>query len=279
MRYIVFVSATLGAFLLYLLSNSSANTAASGEYYTLLVTLNVVLAVFLVLLIALQLFGIYRKIRQRVMGSRFTMRLLTTFALMAIIPGLIVYLVSVNFLTRSIESWFNVKVEAALEGGLNLGRTALDVMLADVKEKGESMATSLAFQPTNTHFSLLNDLREKSGIQDATLLTLQGRILAVSSSDSSSFLPELPSVTQLRQARQHIVGSIEPLGKKGLYLRVLVPVAVQDLAGETRILQLLQPVPKTLAATAEAVQDVYQDYQKLSYSRASLREVLSLIHI
>ena len=119
MRYIVFVSATLGAFLLYLLSNSSANTAASGEYYTLLVTLNVVLAVFLVLLIALQLFGIYRKIRQRVMGSRFTMRLLTTFALMAIIPGLIVYLVSVNFLTRSIESWFNVKVEAALEGGLN----------------------------------------------------------------------------------------------------------------------------------------------------------------
>ncbi len=210
------------------------------------------------------------------MGSRFTMRLLTTFALMAIIPGLIVYLVSVNFLTRSIESWFNVKVEAALEGGLNLGRTALDVMLADVKEKGESMATSLAFQPTNTHFSLLNDLREKSGIQDATLLTLQGRILAVSSSDSSSFLPELPSVTQLRQARQHIVGSIEPLGKKGLYLRVLVPVAVQDLAGETRILQLLQPVPKTLAATAEAVQDVYQDYQKLSYSRASLREVFAL---
>ena len=276
MRYIVFVSTALGAFLLYLLSNSSANTAASGEYYTLLVTLNIVLAVFLVLLIALQLFGIYKKIRQRVMGSRFTMRLLTTFALMAIIPGLIVYLVSVNFLTRSIESWFNVKVEAALEGGLNLGRTALDVMLADVKEKGESMATSLAFQPTNTHFSMLNDLREKSGIQDATLLTLQGRILAVSSSDSSSFLPELPSVTQLRQARQHIVGSIEPLGKKGLYLRVLVPVAVQDLAGETTILQLLQPVPKTLAATAEAVQDVYQDYQKLSYSRASLREVFAL---
>ncbi len=276
MKYIVFASAVLGAILLFLLSNASANTAASGEYYTLLVALNVALAIFLIVLVGVQLWGIYRKIRLRVVGSRFTLRLLGTFALMAIIPGLIVYLVSVNFLTRSIESWFNVKVETALEGGLNLGRTALDILLADVKEKGESMATSLAFQPANTHFSILNDLREKSGIQDATLFTVQGRILAVSSNDSSTFLPDLPSITQLRQARTRILGTIEPIADKGLYLRVLAPVNVQDLTGETRILQLLQPVPKSLANTAEAVQDVYQDYQQLSYSRASLREVFAL---
>ncbi len=276
MKYIVYISALLGVILLYLLSNASANTAASGEYYTLLVVLNIALAVLLLVLIGYQLFSLYRSIRERVMGSRFTMRLLGSFALMAIIPGLIVYMVSVNFLTRSIESWFNVKVESALEGGLNLGRTALDIMLADVKEKGEGIAATLAFQPANMHFTLLNDLREKSGIQDATLLTPQGRILSVSSSDSKSFLPELPSVTQLRQARQRVYGSIEPIAGKGLFLRVLVPISVQDIAGETRILQLLQPVPKTLAATAEAVQDVYQDYQQLSYSRTALREVFAL---
>lgn len=275
MKYIVIISAALGAFLLYLLSNASANTAASGEYYTLLVALNIVLAVFLIAVIGFQIWRLYQQIRGRVVGSRFTLRLLVSFAMMAMIPGLIVYLVSVNFLTRSIESWFNVKVEAALEGGLNLGRTALDIMLEDVKEKGESMATALAFQPANTH-SILNDLREKSGIQDATLLTVQGRILEVSSSDSASFLPELPSVTQLRQARKNSSASIEPIGNKGLYLRVLVPVNGQDLVGEVRILQLLQPVPKPLATTAEAVQDVYQDYQQLSYSRASLREVFAL---
>lgn len=276
MKYIVFTSAVLGALLLYLLSNASADTAASGEHYTLLVTLNVILAVSLVLLIGVQLASLYRNIRQRVMGSRFTLRLLGSFALMALIPGLIVYLVSVNFLTRSIESWFNLKVESALEGGLNLGQTALDIMLVDVKEKGESMAATLAFQPSNTHYAILNDLREKSGIQDATLLTPQGRILAVSSGDATSFLPELPSVAQLRQARQRIYGNVEPIEGKGLYLRVLAPISVQDMAGEMRILQLLQPVPKPLATTAEAVQDVYQDYQQLSYSRTALREVFAL---
>ncbi len=276
MRYVLLVSVALGLALLYLLSLASANTAISGDYYKILLYLNIGLAGALIVLIGFQLWALYKKIKSGVMGSRLTLRLLGTFALMAIIPGLIVYLVSVNFLTRSIESWFNVKVESALDGGLSLGLRALDIMLKDVEEKAENMATTLAFQPTRSHYSLLNDLREKSGIQDATLLSVQGRILSVSSSDPNSFLPELPSVPQLRQAQTRVYGKIEPILNKGLYLRVLAPVNVQEIAGETRILQLLQPVPKTLSDTAEAVQDVYRDYQELSYSRDSLKDVFRL---
>ena len=276
MRYIVFVSVALGAVLLYLLSLASANSATSTDYYKILLYLNIGLAGVLVILIGIQLRHLYKKIKSGVMGSRLTLRLLGTFALMAIIPGLIVYLVSVNFLTRSIESWFNVKVESALDGGLSLGQRALDIMLQDVEEKAENMAISLAFLPSRSHFSLLNDLREKSGIQDAALLTPQGRIISVSSSDPNSFLPELPSIPQLRQAQSRVYGKIEPIPNKGLYLRVLAPVNTQELAGEIRILQLLQPVPKSLSNTAEAVQDVYRDYQELSYSRNSLKDVFAL---
>ena len=276
MRYILFVSVALGLVLLYLLSLASANTAISGDYYKILLYINIALAGALVVIIGFQLWLLYKKIKSGVMGSRLTLRLLGTFALMAIIPGLIVYLVSVNFLTRSIESWFNVKVESALDGGLSLGQRALDIMLVDIEEKAENMATSLAFQPSKTHYSLLNDLREKSGIQDAVLLTPEGRIISISSSDPNSFLPELPSVAQLRQAQNRVFGKIEPIPNKGLYLRVLAPVNVQELAGETRILQLLQPVPKSLSNTAESVQDVYRDYQELSYSRTSLKDNFKL---
>jgi len=276
MKYIVFISAILGAVLLYLLSHASANTALSGQNYTLLLVLNIALAIFFIILIGLQLWKLYRQMRNQVIGSRLTLRLLGMFALMALIPGLIVYAVSVNFLTRSIESWFNVKVEAALDGGLRLGQSALDILLADLEEKGENMAISLAFQPSTSHLSLLNDLRERSGVQDAVLLTLQGRILAFSSADASSFLPDLPTVPQLRQARQRVYGRIEPIPDKGLYLRVLAPVNTADIHGETRILQLLQPVPKSLSHTAESVQAVYQDYQELSYTRTALKEVFAL---
>jgi nitrogen fixation/metabolism regulation signal transduction histidine kinase len=276
MRYIVFVSVALGLVLLYMLSLASANTATSGDYYKILLYLNIALAGMLVMLISYQLWQLTKKIRSGVMGSRLTLRFLGAFALMAIIPGLIVYLVSVNFLTRSIESWFNVKVESALDGGLSLGQRALDIMLKDVEDKAENMATNLAFQPTRSHYGVLNDLREKSGIQDATLLTPQGRIISVSSSDPSSFLPDLPSIPQLSEAQYRVYGKIEPILNKGLYLRVLAPISVQELAGEKRILQLLQPVPKSLSNTAEAVQEVYRDYQELSYSRDSLKDIFKL---
>jgi len=114
MKYIIFICAGLGVLLLYLLSRASANTAATGDNYTILLALNILIALILIVLIGIQLWKLYKQMRRGVMGSRLTMRLLGAFALMAIIPGMLVYAVSVNFLTRSIESWFNVKVEAAL---------------------------------------------------------------------------------------------------------------------------------------------------------------------
>jgi nitrogen fixation/metabolism regulation signal transduction histidine kinase len=276
MRYIIFISIGLSLILLYLLSLASANTAISAEYYKLLLYVNIGLAVLLFIVVVYQLWHLYKSAQAKVVGSGLNLRLLTAFALMAIIPGLIVYLVSVNFLTRSIESWFNVKVESALDGGLSLGQRALDIMLVDIEEKAENMSTTLAFQPAGAHYSLLNDLREKSGILEAALLTPQGGILSVSSGDPNSFLPELPSIPQLRQAVRQVYGKIEPIPGKGLYMRVLAPIEAQGLTGETRILQLMQPVPKALSNTAEAVQDVYRDYQELSYSRNSLKEVFAL---
>lgn len=276
MNYIVIIGIVLGGVLLYLLSHASANTAISGHSYTVLLGLNIALAVSLTALVSWQLWKLSRQIRNQVMGSRLTLRLLGMFAMMAIIPGLLVYGVSVNFLTRAIESWFNVKVEAALEGGLKLGQSTLDIMLHDLEDKADNMAASLALQGVGNQVSALNDLREKSGIQDAVLLTPQGRIVAFSSSDSSSFLPELPSIEQLRKSRQRTHGEIDPISGKGLYLRVIAPVNTQDLHGESRMLQLMNPVPKALSETAESVQTVYQDYQELSFAREALKQVFAL---
>jgi len=274
MRYIVLITAILGGGLLYLLSQ--AGSSVSGANYTWLLGLNIAFAAALLMIIAFQLSRLFKQIRARVIGSRLTLRLLGAFALMAITPGVIVYAVSVNFLTHSIESWFNVKVEAALEGGVRLGQSSLDSMLADLKQKGDSMALNLAFQPTNSQLTVLNDLREKGGVEDAVLLTMQGKILAFSSNDATTFLPATPTLDQLRQARQRDFGIIEPIAGRGLYLRALIPVNMNDIVGETRILQLLQPVPKQLSNTAEAVQNVYQDYQELSLSRESMKQVFAL---
>ncbi|CAM8282583.1 ATP-binding protein [Candidatus Methylopumilus planktonicus] len=277
MRYLIAIAALVGALLLFLLSKASSSSEfISGSSYTIVLILSGFFILSLIAIIANQIKKLFRNIKKDVMGSRLSMRLVISFTLMAVIPGLIVYLVSVNFLTRSIESWFNVKVESALDGGLKLGQKALDIMLTDLELKAERMALSLSSLPATSQYAALSDLREKTGVQDATIISDQGKIIAVSSNDAESFLPALPTLIQLKQAENNIYGKIEPITNKGLYLRVLAPINGTSVSNERLILQILQPVPNSLSTLAESVQDVFQDYQKLSYSRYSLKLIFSI---
>ncbi len=276
LRYVVLACVGLGAVLLYLLSRASSNTASFGEHYTLLIALNIGLVVVLGGLIAYQVWVVRKRIRQGVFGARLTMRLIALFALMAVVPGTLIYAVSVQFLSRSIESWFDVRVDNALEGGINLGRSVLDAQLQDLVKKSEAMSLSLADEPLSSHITALNRLREQAGVQEATLFSARGQTLAYSGSETA-LLPQFPSPTILRIVRaQRPYSSLETLGGKGLYLRVIVPVNVLSMNEDIRILQLLQRVPGKVAQDAEAVQEVYRDYKELAFSRHGLNKLFAL---
>ena len=277
LRYVVIACVGLGAVLLYLLSRASSNTASFGQYYTLLIVLNSLLAVVLAGLIVYQIWVVSKRVRERVFGARLTLRLIILFSLMAVVPGTLIYGVSVQFLTRSIESWFDVRVDSALEGGINLGRSVLDAQLRDLVKKSEAAALTLADEPVSTQFTALNRLREQIGVQEATLFSSRGQVLAFASSETNALIPRFPAASILRTVRaQRPFSSIEALGNKGLYLRVIVPVNVLSLSEDIRILQLLHPVPAKVARDAEAVQAVYRDYKELSFSRHGLNKIFSL---
>lgn len=277
LQYVVILCISLGGVLLYLLSKASANTVAFTENYTLLLSLNGVLVVCLAGLVGYQLWILRRKLRARMFGAKLTLRLVLLFALMAVLPGMLVYGVSVQFLTKSIESWFDVRVDNALEGGLSLGRSALDNLLRDLAKKGESMALNLSDQPAIAHITRLNSLREQAEVQEVTLYNARGAMIAFSGNERAGLLGAKPSIAIQRQIRQQQpFSAIETIPGKGLYLRVIVPVNVLTLSEDVRILQLLQPVPAELARDAETVQEIYRDYQELSLSRLGLKRIYGL---
>lgn len=277
MKYFLILCLGLGAVLLFLLSTASANTALFAEHYPLLLALNGVIALCLLGLVVYQLLVLRKKLAARVFGSKLTLRLVLFFSLMAVLPGALVYGVSVQFLAKSIESWFDVRVDKALEGGLSLGRTTLDNMLKELDKKADTVALLLSELPKAEHLTAINSLREQLGVQEATLFSQRGNIIAFSSSERSGLMPDLPSTALLKQIRQQQTYSgIETIPGKGLYLRVVVPVNVLSLNEDIRVLQLLQPVPKQLARDAETVQAVYRDYQELSLSRVGLKRLYAL---
>ncbi|MBY0579045.1 MAG: HAMP domain-containing protein [Burkholderiales bacterium] len=269
--------AFLGAILLYLLSLASANTALFSKHYTVLLGLGGGVVLLLAGLVIYQLVELLRKLKMKVFGARLTFRLVFFFALMSVLPGVLIYSLSVQFLSKSIESWFDVRVDKALEGGLNLGRTTLDNMRKDLEKRANTMAFSLADVPDNAMLAEFNRLLDQTGAQDGTLFSQSGQIIAFSGSENEGQILAFPSASILHQVRmQKAYSVIESIPNKGLYLRVIVPVNVLRLNEDIRVLQLLEHVPKQLAEDAETVQSVYRDYQGLSLSRLGLKRLYGL---
>jgi nitrogen fixation/metabolism regulation signal transduction histidine kinase len=271
-----FAAAIGGILWFLLLMSTAADTVIFSQNYPLLIGLNVILALAMVGLVGWQLRTLWRDYRAQVFGARLKLRLMLMFGVIAVLPGALVYGVSVQFVTRSIESWFDVRVEKALESGLQLGRSALDSLLADLVEKGRSMSSELSDIQESSRRSALLRLREEKGVQSAALFSVGGQLLSSATGELASLLPDLPSQAQLKQARNtRSVGTVEGEGGK-LYLRVLVPVSARDMFEEPRILQLTQSVPPGLAHDADAVQGVYRDYQELQLARQGLTRIYAL---
>src|SRR5450631_4047980 len=262
MKALIFLCVITGAALVYLMSEASSNNALFAQNYTLLLGLGGGLALGLMALIGYQLMVLRKKLRDRVFGSKLTKRLMLVFALMALIPGGLVYAISFQFLQRSIESWFNVRVDESLKGGINLARSALENSLKELGQKADVMAHALA---------------TSQAVEAATLMTPRGKVIAQSSSEPIALLPDLPSPNVLRQVRsQHPFPSIEQIPDRGLYLRVIVPVNVLTIADDIRILQVLQRVPTAIAQDAEIVEKGYKDYQELLLARNDLKNIFTL---
>ena len=277
MKSLIVAAASFGGILLFLLASASANTALFARHYPWLLGLNAIVALSLLALIAWQLRILWGEHRAKVFGSRLKLRLMLMFGLMAVVPGVLIYAVSVQFVTKSIDTWFDVRVEKALEAGLNLGRSALDSLLADLAAKGQSMALELADRSEAQRRLELNRLREQHGVQSAALFSTTGTLVATATGELATLLPAQPAPEQLRRAlAERRLAVIESHSEKDLTLRVLVAVTPPGLGIETRILQLTDPVPASLAQNADSVQAVYADYQELSLGREGLTRIYAM---
>jgi len=274
MKLLLIIGGGVAAVGLFLLATASGETALFARHYSLLLALNAALAVLLAALLGYQLVALGRRYRARVFGTRLTLRLLLRFAALAVLPGLIVYAVSVQFITRSIESWFDVKVDAALEGGISLGQQAIDQMLSELQMKARGISAELGQRSAPQIVAELERLRGQAGVQEAVVLTANGRLVASANEDIARLVPELPTPQVLRQARaSRGYTAIDSAAGRPLSLRVIVPIDTAALADEPRLLQLRSTVPATFARNAEAVEAAYRDYRELAISRDGLKRI------
>ena len=294
LRYLLIAAAMTVSMLLFLLATVSDNARLFDSYYSWIVGANVLVGTALFVLVLFLLARLMSRYRRKRFGSRLMTRLVLMFTLIGVLPGLVIYLVSVQFVSRSIESWFNVKVETALESGLTLGRSALDASLKDLRLKARAVASELSEMPDSTLAAQLARSIERNQLNEAIVVSGTGQLVASTSSALSNLVPDMPTAAMISRAKSMggyglIEGGSEGLtsttdvesnspsttAKGGLRLRVLVTIrgdgSLLSLNSQPRYLQVTQDVPEQLSANAEALRVAYGEYQERSLARAGLR--------
>lgn len=257
---------------LTLMSNATQNSAHFGEIYSVLLVVNVIGLVILGLLIAWNLMQLLAQVRQRVPGARLRVRMVTVFVILAVSPVVVVYYFSLSFLHRGIDSWFDVRIEQALDDSLELSQTALQVRTRELLKQTELMASDIELGNYDNVAASIDNARRLGGAVELTLMTQNGHIIASSSADPMSVVPNQPGdavLMQLRQSRNYV--GLDPIGEAGLHLRVVVGLRDAAFTAEPRVLQALYPVTERMNRLAETVESSYMKYRELAYLRKPLK--------
>lgn len=286
LRYLIVVGGGVISILLFLLASASENSDLFDQHYSWLLGLNALVAAALLCLVLLLLTRLYKRYRRGKFGSKLLARLVLMFALIGILPGALIYLVSVQFVSRSIDSWFDVRMEAALESGLNLGRNALDSSLTELAARARAMAQELADMSEAEQITYLSRQRDQN--MEITLVNANAQVLASVGGRIGVLTPTLPSPAMLRQARltrgfavvesddsRPVSGDSDSEGNLRLHVVIAVPYSSRALGlqNEGRFLQILQPVPDYLATNAETLRLAYSEYQQRSVARSGMRKI------
>jgi len=270
--------ALLGASVL--LSQSAQDGDLFGDYYAALIILNAVGIAILALLTFFQVRKLVIAFRARALGSRLTLRFIATFAVLALVPLAMVYYFSVQFLNRSIDSWFDVRIEQALDDALLLGRSTLEATKLEVIRQARTAARRIEITTSSVQlYNLLDNIRASRAFDEMSLHSSTGRILASSSNLSISLVPDAPGEEVLGKVRRDGVYAVfEPTDDEGLRLRVAVPVSGLSVSSPARVLQILYPLPLRYSRLGESVESASTEYDRLKYLRGplTLSFVLSL---
>jgi nitrogen fixation/metabolism regulation signal transduction histidine kinase len=273
-----------GLVLAFLLSIATNNPALYERHYVWLFWVNLTVASLLVLVIAIAAVRLLLRVRRRKFGSRLLLKLAAIFALVGVVPGVLIYTVSYQFVSRSIESWFDVKVETALDAGLKLGKGTLDSIVSDVAAKTRLAADRLGDTPGAAQPLALERLREQLSAQEISIVGAAGQTLLTTGITAERWMPERPAVALLRQARgarvvSELVGLDEDAsagsGAGAARVRALayIPSTSFALGEEDHYLLVTQALPPALAANALAVQAAYREYQLRALARTGLRQM------
>ncbi|MBT8046881.1 MAG: HAMP domain-containing protein [Xanthomonadales bacterium] len=261
----------------------SSGTGLNNSFIRVLVV-TVFALVVLLWSIGYRLLALIRSVRNGTPGALLSARWVRNFIALSLPPALIVFFFSAWFLSSTIDSWFDVRVEAALEDSLQLGQQFLDTRTLEVRNQLRDTARDIANLQEDGELlrrALLARVRS-AGPVELTVMETSGALVATANINALSGLPQRPGDFAIMQAvEQGEYAAAEPTADASLQIRVVQLMPATYPGTSDRLLQAIYPLPPDITSLAGSIEQEYHRYQNVSYLRQSLKQsfllVLSLV--
>lgn len=270
------VALVLGA--LFLLSKMVQQSDDFDRLQDLILGINIAGGGILILLLVGNLWRLFHDYREGVPGAKLKARMVGMFVGLAVLPLIVVFYFSVQFINRGIDSWFNVQVEEGLENALALSRAAIEFRKRQHLRATTQAAQKLAVVSEYQLVLELSMLRRDSGASEMTLYGDNNRVLATSSDSVAGLFPQPLAEEVSLQMRQHRpFVSLEPLGTGSAEIRTAVSFTYRgNRSQESRTVQAHFPVDERLGNMINSVENSYSEYQRLVFFREDLKDLLTI---
>ena len=257
---------------LFLLSRTAQNSEDFDRLHTVLLLINVAGVLVLFAFLIGNLARLWRDYRNHVPGSKLKARMVGMSVTLAVVPMLVVFYFSVQFINRGIDTWFNVEIEKGLDDALALSRAALEIQMRDHLKTTQKIADRLRDVTGRQLFFDLSMLRRESGASEITVFGMNRRILATSSDLAAGTMPALPRDEVILQIRQNLpFVSLDPLERGSYQIRTAVAFGDRNRPQSGGLIQAQFPVTERIGRMANNVNLSYSKYKRLVYLRDPLK--------
>ena len=262
---------------LIMLSQAAQNSENFDQLANSILWVNILCLFVLMVLLVGNLFRLFRDYQQNIPGSRLKAKMVGMFVGLAIIPLLIVFYFSMQFINRGIDTWFNVEVETGLDDALTLSRNALAMQMRDHLSATEQIAERLRETNSSQFIYEIGQLRGEIGASEITLFGRNSQILATNSDLSVNNVPSRISneiMMQIRQNRPYV--SLDPLSNGAYEIRTAVPLVAENMPDIIGIIRARFPVSQRIGRMVNSIDFSYTDYKRIVYLRDPLKRTFSL---
>ena len=262
---------------LFLLSRTAQNSDDFDRLHNVILAINIAGVLVLFVFLVGNLARLLREYRTHVPGAKLKARMVGMFVGLAVLPLLVVFYFSMQFINRGIDTWFNVEVEEGLENALALSRAALEIQMRQHLYSTQQISQRLGDVSERQLIFELSMLRRESGASEITIYGANNKILATSSDSSGASLPRPLAdevLLQMQQNRPYVA-----LDPDAYEIRTAVLFSFRGQREPVGVMQAHFPVTERLARMANSVENSYNEYRELVFLREPLsgRKVVAIL--